>query len=79
MKFKEEFPSLKKKIVVDDGYGNGVNDPSGFIEYVLIKDIKESCKDNQRIKEAIDGCNVYEDKDGIIFIEKQQLLEDIGL
>ena len=48
MKFEEQFPDLKDKVVKDDGYGNGVNVPSGFISYIMIEDVQKYCIDKQK-------------------------------
>lgn len=58
MKFKEQFPSLKKKIwnfVV-------INAKTSFHDvklaknekFVLVKDFKENCLDKQKVREVID-------------------------
>jgi len=55
MKFEEQFPNLKDKVVKDDGYGTGVNDSSGFISYIMIENVQKYCFDKQKTIEAIDN------------------------
>ena len=55
MKFEEEFPSLKDKQVDSIYYGR-----EGYPEYqqkgdcLKIVDVEDYCRDNQRIREAIE-------------------------
>ena len=55
MTFEKDFPGLKEKIIerkCTELENPRIGESLGF--YVEIKDIQENCKDNQRIREAID-------------------------
>ncbi len=53
--FLTEHPSLKGEVIFSDGYGNGVNNKKGYIEYVEIETIHKTQLDKKIVKMAIES------------------------
>lgn len=64
--FIKEHPSLEGSITFSDGYGNGVNNKKGYIEYVEIDHIHKTQLDKQKVRTELNDNPLFSDRIKIV-------------